>query len=50
MTISAGEDASSATPILATSDAGAISAALGALLDRIAPDDEPARTPEQASP
>jgi len=42
MTISAGEDATTAQPILATSDAGAISAALGALLDRIAPD-EPER-------
>ena len=46
MTISAGESAATAQPVLATSDAAAISAALGALLEKIAPD-EP-ETPEAA--
>jgi len=41
LVLSTGESAATATPVLATSDAGAISAALTALLDRIAPDDEP---------
>ncbi len=40
LTISAGEDATTAQPILATSDAGAISAVMTALLDRIVPADE----------
>ncbi len=49
LTISTGESATTAQPILATSDAGAISAALGALLDRLAPDDDPG-TPASEAP
>lgn len=40
LVISSGPDASSAIPILATSDPGAISAALVALVDRIVPRDD----------
>jgi len=50
LTISSGQDASTATPILATSDASVIEAALVALVDRIAPQPaEPARTPDEAT-
>ncbi len=51
LTVSAGKDASSATPIFATSDRSVIEAALVALVDRLAPQPaEPARTPDEASP
>jgi len=51
LTISTGESATTAQPILATSDAGAISAALVALVDRLAPQpSEPARTLDEATP
>jgi len=40
MVISTGDSATNTVPLLATSDAGAINAALTALLDRIAPADE----------
>ena len=51
LTISAGKDASSATPIFATGDRAIIEAALVALVDRIAPETpELARTPVEATP
>ncbi len=51
LVISTGDSATSTVPILATSDASVIEAALVALVDRIAPQPaEPARTPDEATP
>jgi len=47
--LSTGESAATAVPVLATSDAGAISAVMTALLDRIAPADEPDAPAPQAT-
>ena len=49
LVISTGDSATSTVPVLAASDASVIEAALVALVDRISPDDEPARTPDEAS-
>ncbi len=48
MIISTGNSATDTVPLLATSDPAVISAAMDALLERIAPED-PARTPDEAT-
>ncbi len=50
MVISTGDSATSTVPILATSNAEVIAAAMDALLDRIVPADEPDAPAPQATP